>query len=151
MTGRLLLLGVAILGLAGCDRPPATGWSELHSTVDAADADRTRRLSRTRPAWLRAEDDGGHTPLHVAAERGHTEVAGVLVAAGAPLEAGDSCGWTPLHMAAANGRTALVELLLARGANLNARDRRGQTPLRLAVKWNHPQTADVIRANGGTE
>jgi len=149
-------LALLLLFLGGCGKPNdgasnSKGWTVLHSAVDAGNAEQTGSLLRNRPGLVQADDGDGHTPLHVAADRGHREVAALLVDAGAKIDAPDSCGWTPLHTAAANGRVATAELLIARGANFNATDGQKQTPLRLAVKWRHPDVAELIRARGGRE
>jgi hemoglobin len=51
------------------------------------------------------------TPLHMAARRGHVEIARVLLALGAATEARDSKGVTPLERAANCRKTAVVALL----------------------------------------
>lgn len=57
------------------------------------------------------------TALHVACERGHGEVAELLLANEADMEAKDVNGNTPLHVAAQNQQTGLVQLLLETGAD----------------------------------
>ena len=68
-------------------------------------------------------------------ERGneqHTEVAKLLIKAGANLETGYYKGSTALIEAAYEGNTELVELLIEVGANVNAKDDRGRTALSFA-------------------
>lgn len=45
-------------------------------------------------------DDLGRTALHLAAEKGHSEVLRALVGGGAELQAMDTHGNTALHLAA---------------------------------------------------
>jgi truncated hemoglobin YjbI len=68
------------------------------------------------------------TPLHMAARRGHVEVAGALLSCGANLEARDSSGETPLRRAVNCGQTGVAALLLARGANRHSVGSKGLTP-----------------------
>lgn len=78
--------------------------------------------------WTRA------TPLHVAALRGHVDVVGVLLEAGARLEAQTNWGETPLHVAAMKGHRDAVATLIAAGADVNAKDEGGHTPLGWALE-----------------
>lgn len=72
------------------------------------------------------------TPLHSAASANHTDVATVLLNAGADPNTKQAGGWTPLHAAAMNGNRELVELLLAHGADPAATNDDGATVLALA-------------------
>jgi hypothetical protein len=69
------------------------------------------------------------TPLHMAARRGHLEVAEALLDSGAAIEARDSLGETPLRRAVNCSKPELAALLLSRGADLHSRDTKGSTPL----------------------
>ena len=51
-------------------------------------------------------------PLSLAAEQGHTEMAKILLKAGAEVNAKNKWGSTPLHRAAIKGRTEVVKILL---------------------------------------
>lgn len=52
-----------------------------------------------------AQTDKQWTPLHFAAQNGHTDAINALVAAEASVYARESKQWTPLHLAAQNGHT----------------------------------------------
>jgi truncated hemoglobin YjbI len=56
------------------------------------------------------------TPLHMAARRGHAEIARTLLDCGAAMEARDSKGDTPLQRAVNCRRAGVVRLLIERGA-----------------------------------
>lgn len=66
------------------------------------------------------------SPLHIAAEEGHSRVAGVLIRAGAGVDLTDSQGRTPLHLAAKHGHAGVVVDLLLRGSNAEAEDETGE-------------------------
>ena len=69
-------------------------------------------LDPNRPNWI------GRTFLHLAAEKGSVEVAGLLLEEGADLEAVElEHGGTPLAAAARKGEAGMVEFLLERGAD----------------------------------
>jgi ankyrin repeat protein len=93
------------------------------------------------------------TPLHYAADEGHTEVVELLIANGADVNAEDEEGWTPFHLAAYWGGKDIVELLIAAGADVNAKNNWIGTPLDIATHPENPidtaETADLIRKHGG--
>ena len=96
---------------------------------------RTRRLVGESPAEI--------TPLHVAAQRGHTATLAALLEAGADVRGGADPGVpTPLHVAAGAGDLDAIKLLLSRGADPHDRDRQfNATPLGWA-EWSQQQ--DVV-------
>jgi ankyrin repeat protein len=87
-------------------------------------------------------------PLHFAAQGGHANVVGILVAHGAKINLAGERGQTPLHVAARLGRREMVEALVAAGANVNARNRTGRTPLSDAVTNGHTQIVEFLLTHG---
>src|SRR5687767_1343967 len=85
----------------------------------------------------RLEVKGGMTPLLYAARDGHTEVARLLVAAGADVELPDANGIRPLLTAALNNQLGVARLLVDRGAQVNADDFWGRSPLWAAVEYRN--------------
>jgi uncharacterized protein len=86
-------------------------------------------------------------PLHsAAADGGSTEVAQLLLDAGADVNAKQPGGFTPLHAAAQVGNEELVALLLERGADPAARLDDGRTPADLAREAGHRDVAERIAA-----
>ena len=74
----------------------------------------------------------GKSPLHVAAEKGHTEAAlALLQERGAEVNAVDNSNQQPLHLACRLMRTEMVDLLLKRGADETAVDGDGRAPIDL--------------------
>lgn len=78
---------------------------------------------------IRSVDQQGRTGLLLAAIRGKTELARVLLDAGASPSDADSYGATALHYASARGAIDLVSLLLYCCAQVGRRDDDGETPL----------------------
>lgn len=76
----------------------------------------------------------GHTPLHLAAEKGSVRLVECLVGIGADIHARDLSGKLPLHKSVLNS-AEVVEYLLSLDAGMcNAQDRQGDTPLHLASR-----------------
>ncbi len=82
-----------------------------------------------------AAQGDGMTALHWAAERGHAQVAELLLSAGATVEAKTRIGdYTPLHLAGRSGRGPITSALLDAGADPHATTTNsGVTPLHLAA------------------
>jgi ankyrin repeat protein len=97
--------------------------------------ERVEALLEASPELVNVRDGEGGTPLHLAVQGGHAELAELLLDRGADISAADASGYTPLHHAAYAGDAALVGLLLARGADVTEREVRGRTPLYMAVNW----------------
>ncbi len=77
---------------------------------------------------------GGMTPLLYAARDGRTEIARMLIAAGAKVNTPDANKITPLLMAITNNQPDMADLLIQNGAEINAADFWGRTPLWAAVE-----------------
>ncbi|KAK1240048.1 hypothetical protein MKX08_007490 [Trichoderma sp. CBMAI-0020] len=95
-----------------------------------------------------AQDTDGHTPLHLAAYRGHENIIRPIIDSGANVEARDKDDNTPLLCAAYNGREAIVRRLLLGGANIEAKDIDGWTPLFWAAYMDHSAIARLLVERG---
>ena len=83
------------------------------------------------------QQNGGHSPLHIAAFNDHDVVVATLLKNGANVNQENSLGWTPLHNAAAKGNNAVVVVLLSNGADFNKVDNDGLSPLYFAAENGH--------------
>ena len=81
-------------------------------------------------------DDGGQTPLMIAALMKVEELLEHLLTLGADPMARDPQGSTALHMAASLGHTEIIDLLVAAGgdAAVGAENLMGSTPLHFAAR-----------------
>ncbi len=146
------LLGVTIVVFGGIVALVLIGRAyaldHVHEAVENGNVVLVRWFVLVRPEVLEARDARGRTPLHLAADRGHADVAEALLAAGADANAKADDGSTPLHLAAEGGRADVAEALLAAGAAANARDDYGSTPLHRAAWMGHASAADVLLTAG---
>jgi ankyrin repeat protein len=67
-------------------------------------------------AVVSAQDLGGSTALHLAADQGHREIISLLIDRGAEVGLVDKRGRTPLHRSARLGYRAATKLLVDRGS-----------------------------------
>jgi ankyrin repeat protein len=88
------------------------------------------------------------TPLHVASENGHKQVALFLLERGADVSAQEKYGKTPLHLASLWGHVEVAYLLIERGADVSAQDKAGETPLHLASRWGRVEVAHMLMERG---
>uniref|UniRef100_A0A914YPX1 KAP NTPase domain-containing protein n=1 Tax=Panagrolaimus superbus TaxID=310955 RepID=A0A914YPX1_9BILA len=88
-------------------------------------------------------DNDGWSALLNACHHGHTEIAKLLIEAGASIEQPDLMGWTPLLWATYKNRFAIVELLLDAKAHANiVGEEDGVTPLIVASGRGY---GDIVR------
>jgi len=91
-------------------------------------------------------NDGGNSALIYAAEQGFTEIAKLLIIAGADVNIKNAHGYTALMFAAGKGFTEIVKLLIDAGADKNIKDRRGHTALSMASKL---EIIDLLKSTTG--
>jgi tetratricopeptide (TPR) repeat protein len=91
----------------------------------------------------------GHSALHWAAAKGHTQLLLWLLARGAEPGLVNNAGSTALHTAAQNGQQAAAEALLAAGAEPDARDTDGRTPRDVGLERGHSGICRALEASAG--
>jgi ankyrin repeat protein len=146
MQNRQTLKSKVILGLQIWDKErhsiPSTA---LMRAVLGRHANVVKLILRKVPEVpLQAQHYSYANVLSLAASKGNTEIAGLLITVGSDVNAITDTQETCLHEAAENGRAQVIELLLQKGANPDlARLRDGSTPLHLAAERGH---ADAVKA-----
>ena len=89
--------------------------------------------------------DNGSTPLYIASQQGHPEVAALLLEHKATVDQPMQDGATPLYIAAHEGHEPIVRLLAERGADVNAAlDRDFRTVLYTAASGGHAQNPNNL-------
>ncbi len=99
-------------------------------------------------AGVNAQDKGGITPLHYAANHGHIKIVKLLLKNEANVNLQDKNGTTPLHSATNHGYIKIVKLLLKNEANVNAQNEGGITPLHYAANCGHIKMVKLLQNYG---
>jgi ankyrin repeat protein len=119
----------------------------IHDAAKKGDIAAVQALLKQNPDLVSSKDENQNTPLYLAAWRGQTAIAELLLANGADLEARNAQGSTPLSIAAGSGRREMAELLLAHKAEVNVRNQWGETPLIKAAAEGYTEVVEVLLAN----
>src|SRR6185437_5651593 len=137
----LLVLSAVAVGAKAATLPVA----ESNALVEAVQADDRAAVARilTGHPKVNSQQDDGSTALAWAAVRCNTEVAQLLLKAGANPNLTNEQGVGPLYIAIENRSTPIVRMLLAHGANPNLARSNGETPLMLATRLGQ---IEVIKA-----
>jgi ankyrin repeat protein len=88
------------------------------------------------------------TPLHLASQNGHNQVACFLLERGADISAQDNIGLTSLHLASQEGHVEVAHMLIERGADVSAKDKDGETPLYRALRCGHVEVVHMLIERG---
>ena len=150
---QIVLSVLILLALSGCStggsayRPPPNARTDI---MGAALEGNLTQLERaiTRGEDVNTTDDKGDTPLHLAAEHGHDDVARYLVEYGAAIDATNAKGVTPLHRASGMGDYVTAQLLIERNASIRASTDFGDTPLHLAAEMRNFEMAQMEKSMG---
>ena len=159
---------LALLDAGANPNDAGSGYTALHIAVRRGDlalvnaliargAQPDTRLAKATPARRLSDDIAltrslvGTTPLWLAANYGHSEIVGVLAAAGANLNATANDGSTPLM--AAIGRNeqaaaAVARQLVEAGANVDVADDNGGTALHRAAASGFNEIVKVLAHRG---
>uniref|UniRef100_A0A8C5FC68 Ankyrin repeat and sterile alpha motif domain containing 1A n=1 Tax=Gadus morhua TaxID=8049 RepID=A0A8C5FC68_GADMO len=98
--------------------------------------------------YINAKNNDNETPLHCAAQYGHTQVARLLLEELTDPTMRNNKFETPLDLAALYGRLEVVKLLLSAHPNLLGCNTKKHTPLHLASRNGHLGVVEVLLDTG---
>ena len=127
----------------------ATGFAGrtlLHQACEGDHSNLAQVLIDEFGSDLLAEDDGHHTPPHLAALNGHGDLTTLLVDKyGYPTESSGTQSTTLLHMACLGAHLELVETLINDyGSEIDTMDSSNNTPLSLAESKGHDDVVALM-------
>ncbi|MHC4239394.1 MAG: ankyrin repeat domain-containing protein [Planctomycetota bacterium] len=123
---------------------PETSEAQFLLNVAMGKLSQAREALSKNPELARSYIDGA-TALHMAAKKGHKDIAKVLLANRADVNAKGIWDWTPLIMAAYYGHFDCVKLLLENGARTDCRVSNGnRTALDYARRNDDQRIIDIL-------
>jgi ankyrin repeat protein len=126
----------------------AAGTAPVADAAMAGDGEAVRALLR-KGGDVNAAQGDGMTALHWAAMHDRSELATMLLYAGANVRATTRLGaYTPLHLAAQAGAARTVQALVREGAVVNVTTATGATALMLAAAAGHSETVRSLLEKG---
>ncbi len=129
----------------GYSSPTAKRWPLMLEALNNGNVDDVKKLIEEGVNVNLLRD--GITPLMIAASKGHTAVAEVIIQAGVNINERSDNGDTALHMAAEQTGTDVVELLLHSGIDSEAKNKFRKTALQRAEEKGNHDIARVIKAH----
>ena len=116
---------------------------ELLSAVEKQDLKLVSEILKSRPN-LEIKDNKGRTALMLATYNEDTEIAKLLISAGANVNAQDEMLNSPFLYAGASGFVPILKLCLDNGADFNVFNRYGGTALIPAAERRHQEIVEIL-------
>ena len=156
LSGNKVMVDALIQALPSlANKPDADGRTPLHCAVQRGNKNLMVDYLLSKGVTLDAETrvepgKAGKTPLTLAFDLGHTDIAAQLLVAGASLpKAVAGMEKHPIHKAAKAGDIKLMDLLLSHDASLlELTDAKGRTPLQLSVLNSKDAATQHLIAKG---
>ncbi len=140
--GMILILWISLLAAVS---PALLFADDMHEAVSDLDFDSVKKMLKEDETVVNRRDKKGRTPLVIACENNNTDMARLLLDAGADPGIQTLELSTALHEAAKGGNTELIRLLLSRDADTYAEDNRNQKkPIHYAVKNGHLEAVKLF-------
>ena len=110
--------------------------------------DPERRAAYDLDRAIKLDDGRTTTLLNDAVALNFTDMAEILLGAGAGINTVSSDAGAALHVAAAANNTTMIRYLLQKGADVNVRDKHGNTPLLAALRSGRFESANLLVMKG---
>ncbi|MFC1753152.1 ankyrin repeat domain-containing protein [Thermoproteota archaeon] len=123
-------------------------WTALHEAAGEGKLEVAKALLSAGAKVDPISDWRNATPLHWAAQAGHTEIVKLLIQYKADIEARSNYGETPLMRAVYGNRGEVVKLLIDKGADLSVVDNAGRTPMSKALYYGRKDMVKLLIEKG---
>jgi type 1 glutamine amidotransferase len=127
---------------------PITRYGSIDEAIARGDRPDVRRHIGADPESVDRGRNPNLTPLQQAIMRRQTEIATVLIEAGADADRPDGSQRTPLHLAVDRDLPEVVRALAVAGADADRLDGTGWTPLHHAAARNKPALIEALLEGG---
>lgn len=107
-----------------------------------------RKLLKKDATLVAMRDAKNLTPLHIAASRGQSAVAQLLIDHGADVQPGNDGEWPPLVFAAYRGHADVANVLIENGAGVTAED---GNPIHYAGQRKHKEICRLLVEHGAID
>lgn len=125
------------------------GWTALSLAAEEGHLLCCKNILPIAGVDKNSQNDRQQTALHIAARKGHADVAKLLFDNGVKVNLKDKDGRTALHIAANHGRVSVVKKLrTAKGVDLNAQDSEGLTALHIATLKKKSEIVSALLEKG---
>lgn len=129
-------------------RRTSTPSDMLMTAVRRGNLASTKRLVNSYIVDVNFRDSGdGESPLYVAAQQGHFEIAKYLLKNGAAADMPDYNKETALFKATRRNSVEIVKLLIQNGANVNAINQWGDSCLLIACEYGYGSIVQCLLEN----
>ncbi|MGH9664171.1 MAG: ankyrin repeat domain-containing protein, partial [Bryobacteraceae bacterium] len=145
-----LLAGVSVLSIPAEGAPPPAATPFGSALINAVQNDDRSQVTAllSKHIDVNAREEDGSTALAWAAVRCNTEIATLLLDAGANPNLTNEQGIGPLYLAITNGSPAIVRFLLGKGAYPDLAREDGETPLMTATRLNQIDVMKMLLDRG---
>ncbi len=122
----------------------------LHDAVKKGNDIVLQNLIDTQNYDVNEQDSYGCTPLHYAAEYGHTKCVRILLSNNANVKLVNNLDNTPLHYATWNGHIDCLSAIIEHDTNsVNFKNYFHRTPLHFAASWGRLDCVKYLVEHGG--
>ncbi|XP_067659947.1 ankyrin-3-like [Haliotis asinina] len=123
----------------------------LHMACEEGHSEIVKYILTENVVNINGRDDGGKTPVQMAAEQGYLDIVALLEGKGADMSVVDDRGENILHTLILDGQLNLAIYLLTQKnvvQNINKKSLTGRTPVMVAALWGQRDLFDILVKNG---
>lgn len=127
---------------------PLNGWQLAHFAAMWCNEEMMEELIESGDD-INATAKDGTTPLYVAVTKGRSNIAKLLIDAGADINIpAEDWKWKPIQKAANRGHYEICKMLIEKGADINEKTITGKNALHIAIQQGHTKIVKLLVESG---